>query len=153
MKYLLFLGLVFNVQAQNMFANMDSEELAEYEITITHKPTNKVVGKMSRAEYKVVRIGSSNYNLFSPFIEADLSRSYEVGKMDGQRMQHYSFIGMLSVGAVGLKQKTEGNVTEVSQKQGPIFTGLLCDTSGRVGACVSGNTNKSFGAGLKVDFN
>jgi len=151
-KYLLFLGLVFNVQAQNMFASMSPEELAEYEITITHKPTNKVVGKMSRADYKVVRLGNNALDLFTPFFEESLYRAYDEGKHEGENSFTLSVIGLTGIGPVGLKHNTEGNTTTVSPRVGQVFTGMVCGTQNKWGVCASVSNYKGVSMGIKKDF-
>jgi len=62
MKQLIIFLIMFVAavaSAESMFDDMTKEQLAEYRILVIHQPSGKKIGDMSRAEYKVVKIGEA----------------------------------------------------------------------------------------------
>jgi hypothetical protein len=124
--------------AASLFEGMSKEQLGEYEITITHKPSGKVVGRMSRADYMVVKVGEAS----KPTLEAPKS---------GEEKPTYSVILSGGVGKDGLKTSTKGNLTTVEPKTSPVGQVMFCRTQDDIGLCVHGTSNSTVGVGVKFD--
>lgn len=135
--------------AQSMFDGMSKEQLAEYEITVTHKPTGKVVGKMSRAEYKVVKIGEETFT--KEEVEAIVVQHIEeVKKARDTRVRFMGGLGPTG----GLEKSEDGSTMSVKTEQGALI-GVGVDqvvTDDGLSVGVQGLSNGTVTLGVGVDF-
>lgn len=150
------------VAAGDFFSNMSKDQLADYEITITQKSTGKVVGRMSRAEYKVVRIGSESVQ--TKELKSDLESERRITKgmentisdqqqeIENNKKPYASVILHAGVGKKGLSNSLNGGEYEVAEKDGFVAGATLCGTTDKTGLCGTALTNKTFLLGLKLDF-
>jgi hypothetical protein len=164
-KYLMiFMALVIGASGamagQNLFEGMTKDQLANYEITITDKRSGKVVGKMSRAEYKVVRIDSGRDAETEVILRGakqyatDLKRVADAKKevLDAYSKGYNSVILHAGVGKDGLKDKNNGSAFEVKERDNGIAGATYCRSKESTGLCGSAFTNKTFLLGVKLDF-
>lgn len=101
----------------------------------------KVIGKMSRKDYKVVKIEK----------DAKVIKQRKVNKE--YREKHNSVILHAGHGLNGnLNTGHNGSQHTVKQDRGAVGGVTLCHTKDTVGICASGFTNKSGYLGIKKDF-
>lgn len=143
--------------ASSMFDGMNDEQLANYEIQIVDKTTGKVVGKMSRAEYKVVRIDSASAYELPEHIVLTAKQLGQVIKENREVIKKYNngyntVILHAGTGKAGLMNETNGSNHEVSEKETFVAGATGCRSIQNKGLCASAFTNKTFMFGLKLDF-
>lgn len=108
----------------------------------------KVIGKMSRSEYKVVKI-DDNPN----YIPISAPRVVEFLKAKQYEESHHSIIVMGGVGRDGLYVDHSNNNFEVSQSRKPVVGGTYCYTMTKTGLCGTALSNQTYMLGIKQDFN
>lgn len=141
--------------AGSMFDGMSKEELGNYEIQVVDKRSGQVVGRMSRAEYKVVRIGS-----ISEREEIELNylaqRQAEVAKdqkvVDKYKAGYTTVIVHAGVGNDGLDTSHNGSAYEVTEKMRAVGGLTGCRSVEGKGLCASAFTNETYTLGVKFDF-
>lgn len=141
MKNLTYLfAVLFSVStlAAGPFDGKSKEELGQYEIQVLDKKTGRVIGKMSRAEYKVVKIEEQEAS--SPKVE-DKTKT---------KPKHLVILHA-GVGKDGLRSDHPGSSHRVSERDAPIGGVTLCRTTDGPGICASAFTNKTFTLGVKFD--
>ena len=139
MKYLTYLALTLfstTILANNLFDGKSKEELARYEIQVIDTKTGKVIGKMSRAEYKVVKIEDSK----------------KVEEKEKPKAK-YQAILHAGVGKDGLRKSHTGSAHSVSERDAPVGGATVCRKTDGPGVCASAFTNKMFTLGLQFDMN
>lgn len=104
------------------------------------KRNGKVIGKMTRAEYKVVKI-ENNEKVIKQRV-AD--KKY--------RESHNSLVIHAGVGNDGLKTRKTGAGYEITERRKPVFGATYCYTKNKAGICATGMTNKTITLGVKKDF-
>jgi len=149
MKYLLSLLLFVTTANANMFDGMTKEQLAEYEITIVNKKTGQVVGKMSRAEYKVVKIENEATTI--PFMVRS-RKSTPIILIEQKSQYKSTLILHAGIGKDGLNRSYDNGVHKVTEQDKAVGGVTLCKNQGDTGICGSAFTNSLFMLGLKLDF-
>lgn len=162
-KFITFMMIVFMVgvtTAKSMFDGMSKEQLADYDIVIVNKKTGKEVGRMSRAEYKVVKIGSGD----SEELKAKLAKQEQISndlheavvslhkKVVKSQEPYNSLILHAGAGKDGLDRSYNNDVYEISEKEKAVLGVTGCRTYGTKGICASAFTNSLLTLGLKLDF-
>lgn len=148
--------------SSSMFDGMSKEELGNYEITITDKRTGQVVGRMSRAQYKVVSIDSSPITT-QPVEKLPLDVQEAVDKLmerprkdakiaEKVRSGYNTVIVHAGMGKDGLNNSNDGKQYNVSEKDAVVGGATVCRSRDGAGLCGSAFTNKTFLMGLKFDF-
>lgn len=103
--------------------------------------SGKLIGEMSRSEYKVVKIETSNKVL----VQRIADKQY--------REKHHSIILHAGPGMTGkLSASTDGNAYTIKQREGMVFGATYCFTKSGTGICATGMTNKTYTLGVKKDF-
>lgn len=143
--------------AGSMFDGMTKEQLAGYEIQIVEKSSGKVVGKMSRAEYKVVRIDSSAQSVDVEAMKAKLKPIIERVKENARIANDYrsgynTVILHAGTGKKGLTNSLNNGEYEVAEKDAFVAGATLCRSVENKGLCGTALSNKTFLLGLKLDF-
>jgi hypothetical protein len=153
----LVIGASGAMAGQTLFEGMTKDQLANYEITITDKRTGKIVGKMSRADYKVVRIEeASTYVVPAEAIAAarKLGETFRENAEIGNKYRsgYNSVILHAGVGKDGLKDSNNGSAFEVKERDNGVAGATYCRSKESTGLCGSAFTNKTFLLGVKLDF-
>lgn len=144
------LALLFGLNAQaSMFDSMTKEELSDYEIVVVKKSSGKVVGKMSRAEYKVVKIEEKAK-------AAEVTTTTEtktVAKTVTKEEKKNSVILHVGVGNDGLSHDYDAGTYKVSERRAPVAGATICrNLVENKGVCGSAFSNSTFTLGVKLDF-
>lgn len=156
--------LVFNTTNASMFDEMSKEQLADYEIVVLNKKTGNTVGRMSRAEYKVVSLDSSENDSLKlqlaqqqeeshQYIEALHNSVASLHKEVVKSKEPYnSLIMHLGVGKDGLDRSYNNGTYEITEKNAGVIGATGCRTYDKKGICATATTNSTFLFGLKFDF-
>lgn len=158
--FTLFLTLLLSLtaSAESIFTNMSPKEYGDYEIVVVRKDSGKVVGRMSREEYKVVKIedDEAKQAQLNAYLLRNMSEALNVGKAIGQAEEvstvTYSAILTGGVGKDGLVSKYNNGQYEVSERDTAVGQATLCATKNRLGLCGTASTNEFYGLGLKFDW-
>lgn len=156
--------------AGSMFDGMTKEQLAGYEIQIVEKSSGKVVGKMSRAEYKVVRIdttpgpaGLSGHESVAQLRQRVndqavanqglAQRAHDAEEVSKPYKSGYNTIILhAGAGKKGLTNSLNGGEYEVAEKDAFVAGLTGCRSVENKGLCGTALSNKTFLLGLKLDF-
>lgn len=160
MMFLMVLLMVDVSVAKSMFDGMTKEQLADYDIVIVNKKTGKEVGRMSRAEYKVVKIGSGDSEQLKSQLANQKQLSNELHKavvslhreVLKSHEPYNSLILHAGAGKNGLDRSYSNGVYEISEKDSAVGGITGCRTYDTKGICASAFTNSTFLLGLKLDF-
>lgn len=151
--FAIFLTLVLSIPAfaNPLFEGKSAEELSRYEITVTDKVTGKVIGKMTRDEYKVVSVessGAAEVMMANNQNQAKVIRALQ----EERSSMTYSAILTGGVGKDGVVAKHPGSDYEVTERTVPVGQATLCATKNSLGLCATASTNEFYGLGLKLDW-
>lgn len=104
----------------------------------------KVIGKMSRKNYKVVKIEPKTHTK---------ENIQMMAKAVDYQKSHHSIILMGGVGPDGLDIAHGNDMYQVSQDRRPVVGGTYCYTKTKTGVCATALSNETFMLGIKRDFN
>lgn len=133
----LLLTIAFSLKANAEYVPQETDEIVVMR-------DGKVIGKMTRKNYKVVKIEPKTHT------KEDIQMMAEA--VDYQK-SHHSIILMGGVGRDGLDVSHNNDLYQVSQDRRPVVGGTYCYTMTKTGVCATALTNETYMLGIKRDFN
>ena len=111
------------------------------------------IGEMSRSEYKVVKLGTSNEGKIQSLTKLNSVLQTQVSNPSIKDVKAYkSFIFHAGTGYKGVRQSRASSSTfKVTEQHSTIFGATGCASSKGKGVCASAFTNETLQLGFKLD--
>jgi hypothetical protein len=146
-----------------IFDGKTKEELFKYEIVIIKRTSDShgvVIGRMTRSNYKVVKIDDTK-----PLRIAEFPEEYHntIVQLHNKLVEYQKIVDKYEtgyntvilhggIGKDGLTTHVNGDHWEVSEKETPVGGFTYCRSQFYIGLCGSAFTNSLYTLGLKLDF-